>query len=82
METESKETTKITALETSLVVQWLRLCTSKARGAGSIPVWGTKIPQAILCVQKTKRKQDKKQLTFSHFLGTDRPVAVLSSAYG
>ena len=31
---------------TSLVVQWLRLCTSTAGGMGSIPGWGTKIPQA------------------------------------
>ena len=34
-------------LGTSLVVQWLRLCTSIARGTGSIPGRGTKIPQAV-----------------------------------
>ena len=28
---------------TSLAVQWLRLCTSTARGTGSIPGWGTNI---------------------------------------
>ena len=33
-------------LETSLVVQWLRLCPSTAGGTGSIPGWGTKIPHA------------------------------------
>ena len=30
--------------ETSLFVQWLRLCASNARGAGLIPSQGTKIP--------------------------------------
>ena len=29
----------------SLLVQWLRLCTSNAESIGSIPSWGTKIPQ-------------------------------------
>ena len=29
---------------TSLVVQWLRLCTSTAGGEGLIPGQGTKIP--------------------------------------
>ena len=31
----------------SLVVQWLGLCTFTARGLGSIPGWGTKILQAM-----------------------------------
>lgn len=30
--------------ETTQVVQWLRLCVSKARAVSSIPGWGTKIP--------------------------------------
>jgi len=30
-----------------LVVQWLRLCTSKARGVGLILGQGTKIPRAV-----------------------------------
>ena len=29
---------------TSLVVQWLGLSSSTARGVGSVPGWGTKIP--------------------------------------
>ena len=29
----------------SLLVQWLRLCTSNAESIGSISSWGTKIPQ-------------------------------------
>ena len=37
---------------TSLAVQWLRLCTSNAGGAGSIPSQGTKIPHAVQCDQK------------------------------
>ena len=32
---------------TSLMVQWLRLCTSNTGGMGSIPVWGTKISHAV-----------------------------------
>ena len=31
----------------SLVVQWLRFCTSNAGSVGSIPDWGTKIPHAV-----------------------------------
>ena len=31
----------------SLVVQWLGLHIFTAEGAGSIPCWGTKIPQAV-----------------------------------
>ena len=42
----------------SLVVQWLRLCTSTAGAVGSIPGQGTKIPHAtkkiIRCSQKKK----------------------------
>ena len=35
-------------LGTSLVGQWLRLCASKAGGAGSIPGQGTKISHTLL----------------------------------
>ena len=34
---------------TSVVVQWLRLCTPSAEGTGSIPGQGTKIPHATGC---------------------------------
>ena len=34
----------------SLVVWWLRLCTSMAGDAGSIPGWRAKIPHAAKCV--------------------------------
>ena len=34
------------ALETSLVVQWLRFCAASAGGTGLIPGWGTKILHA------------------------------------
>ena len=30
------------------VVQWLRLCTANAGGAGSIPGWGTRVPHATV----------------------------------
>ena len=33
----------------SLAVQWLRLRTSNAGGAGSIPAWGTKTPHDVRC---------------------------------
>ena len=39
---------------TSLAVQWLKLHTSNAGSAGSIPGWGTKIPNATGCGQKKK----------------------------
>ena len=42
---------------TSLVVQWLRLCTSNAGGTGSFPGSGTKIPHASWYGEKIK-KQD------------------------
>ena len=40
---------------TFLAVQWLRLQTPIAGGAGSIPARGTKIPQATQCSQKKKK---------------------------
>ena len=43
----------------SLVVQWLRLSASGARDADSIPGWGTKITQAVLCSQENKLKNKK-----------------------
>ena len=46
-------------LGNSLVVQWLGLCTFTAKGLGSIPDWGTKIPQAA---QWSKNKQTKHHL--------------------
>ena len=42
----------------SLAVQWLGVGASTARGRGSIPGRGTKIPQAMWCSQKKgKRKR-------------------------
>ena len=38
-----------------LAVQWLGLCDFTAKGSGSIPGWGTKIPQAVRCSQKKKK---------------------------
>ena len=42
----------------SLVVQWLELCAVTPEGPGSVPGWGTKIPQAAWHSQKRKNKQD------------------------
>ena len=39
------------------MVQWLRLYTFTAKGQGSIPGQGTKIPQATWCGQKKNKKQ-------------------------
>ena len=50
---------------TSLVVQWLRICTSTAGGIGSIPGQGTKILHAMQCSEKKKKinktKKKKRQ---------------------
>ena len=43
--------------ETSLAVQWLRLHTSNARGAGLIPGQGTKILHTAHHSQKKKKKE-------------------------
>ena len=47
-------------LETSLTVQWLGLCTLTAEGLGSIPGWGTKMPQAARHSQKKKKNPQTK----------------------
>ena len=44
-------------LGTSLVVQWLRLCTSIAGGTSLILGWGTKILHAMQCGQKKKKNR-------------------------
>ena len=46
----------------AMVVQWLWPCTSPAGGPGSIPRLGTKIPQALQCSQKKKKKESRDQL--------------------
>ena len=44
----------IKLLVTSMMAQWLKHCVSIAGGMGLIRGWGTKIPHAIWCSQKTK----------------------------
>ena len=44
-------------LGTSLAAQWLRLHVSPTGGTGSIPGQGTKIPPAVRCGQKKKKKK-------------------------
>ena len=46
---------------TSLAVQWLRLRASTARGMGSIPGQGTKIPHATWHGQKIKKKKKRRR---------------------
>ena len=43
---------QVSPRQTSLEVQWLRCYTSTPRGRGSVPCWGTKIPNAIWCGQE------------------------------
>ena len=45
---------------TSLVAQWLRVCTSNAGGTGLILGQGTKSQYAMWCSQKIKKKKKKK----------------------
>ena len=40
----------------SLSVQWLGLHASTTRGTDLIPSWGNKIPQAVQCTKKKKRR--------------------------
>ena len=40
---------------TSLMVQWLKLCTSTAGNTGFSPSWGTKIPHATEHGQKKSK---------------------------
>ena len=47
---------------TSLAVQWLGLCASIARGTGSNPGQGTKIPQATWHSQKKKRERERERM--------------------
>ena len=43
------------------MVQWLRFCTLTAKGLGSIPGQGTKIPQAVWPKTRKKKKKKKKK---------------------
>ena len=53
-------TCKVLSQGTSLVVQWLRLCTSTAGGMSLIPGQGTKIPYAAGNGQKRNKNKFKK----------------------
>ena len=52
---------KENARGTSLMFQWLLLCTFIAGGTGLIPGWGTKIPHVFRCAQKERKKKDLKE---------------------
>ena len=43
------------------MVQWLGFHAFTAKGGGSIPGWGTKIPEAALCSQKKEGGQHEQQ---------------------
>ena len=54
----------------SLVVQWLGLCSSTAKGPASVPDWGTKIPQAKWHGQKNPPKIRIAHVKILHFFDT------------
>ena len=56
---------KLTALGNSLAFQWLGLRAFTAKVPGSIPGRGNKIPQAVLCGQKTNSNNNKKLTALS-----------------
>jgi len=56
----SNSAIKIIKIGTSLVVQWLILCTSSAEGTGLIPGQATKIPHAAWHGKRKKKKENKK----------------------
>ena len=61
------------------MVQWLRLCTSHAEGAGLIPGQGTKIPHAA---QGGQRKIQKLEGPFVFYdITYDSIVVVLSLSH-
>ena len=55
-----------TSLEggTCLVLQWLRLCASKAGGICLSPSHGTKIPYAMWRSRKKKKKKTSLEVTY------------------
>ena len=44
---------------TSLLVQWLRLCTFSVWGMGSMRGWGNKISSVVWCGQEIKKNKIK-----------------------
>ena len=48
-------------VRTSPEFQWLRLHASTAGGTDLVPGWGTKIPHAVWCGQKTNKQQQQQQ---------------------
>ena len=50
---------KTSFIGTSLVVQWLRLCSSNAGDVSLILGWGIKIPRALWGVQNFFKKSKK-----------------------
>ena len=45
----------------SLVVQWLGLWALNVEGPGSVPGWGTRVPQATQRSQQNKQNETKKK---------------------
>ena len=67
--------------ENGRVPWWSRGQDSAVTAEGSIPGWGTKLPQALRCHQKKKKKRENRflfVLFFTHFLQSQ---AFLSHSY-
>ena len=73
---------RIRYLGTSLVVQWLRLHASNARGEHSIPVRRTKIPHAVQHSQENLKKKKNLKNKVSISPNQPLPSAVLPRVPG
>ena len=76
-----------TTTGTSLAIQWLRLCTSTAGVAGSIPGRGTKIPHGVWPKNKTTTTTNEgvylaKTLLASHLRKQNKTVRRSSKVRG
>ena len=66
---ENSQLSQLSASGTSLVVQWLKLCTSTIGGVGSIPGW--EIPACLHQKKKHPTKtenQNQKEQNFLHHM--------------
>ena len=69
---KKKKRPEIQYLGNSLAVQWLGRCAFTAEGRGSVPGWGTKIPQAT---QHSPRPPQKIYIvSFSYWLYTQGKI--------
>ena len=69
-------------LGNSLAVQWLGLLAFTAEGAGSVPGWGTEIPQAKLCSAAKKKETNLLILIFFQCaIDPEVPLDLMNNQY-